>query len=399
MQEQNTQQQKVSLLTKDFILFWMANFLMALGFYFLLPTMPVYAMKVFGADKSQVGYIIGFYTLSAVAVRPFAGYALDSVGRKKVFLAALAVFALIIGSYYLAASFLFLLLLRLLHGFSWGVVTTGGGTIVADIVPPERRGEGLGYFGLSMTLAMALGPVLGLRVMGGGQYGRLFLSAMLLAAAAFLLAGRINYPRLPLTRRPVSWHAFFENRVIPIAVITYFTTLVYGGVVSFIILYSEEIGIKNGGVFFLAYAAAMSLVRPWAGRLLDRRGPGPVITAGFLSTITGFLLLSASRGMPGFVAAAVVIGAGNGMVWPTIQTMVINMVEPQRRGVANSTYFSALDLGIGTGSILLGWLANLTSIGTVYFVSGLLLIIPLVYFFVHVLKDYNEKLVRSEAHD
>ncbi|TLM98560.1 MFS transporter, partial [bacterium] len=234
---------------------------------------------------------------------------------------------------------------------------------------------------------------------GYGLICRLFLSAMLLAAAALVLAGQINYPSLPLTRRPISWHAFFEKRVLPVAVVTYFSTLVYGGIVSFIVLYSEEIGVKNGGLFFLAYAAAVSLVRPQSGKLFDRRGPGPVLTAGFLCTMTGFILLAASHGLTGFLAAAAVIGAGNGMVWPTIQTMVINMVAPQRRGVANSTYFSALDLGIGTGSIFLGWLANLTSISTMYFVSGLILIVPLVYFFLYVLKDYNEKMVRGEAND
>lgn len=391
------QTHRESIWSKDFILLWLANFLMAGGFYLLLPTMPVYAMKVMGADKSQVGFIIGVYTLSAVAVRPFGGYALDSLGRKKVFLGALAVFALFMGTYYLAANLVFLLLLRLLHGFSWGVTTTAGGTIAADILPPERRGEGVGYYGLSMTIAMALGPAAGLWLMGAGNYSRLFFTAMTLAAAAFLIANLINYPLLPLTRRSLSWQAFIENRVLPVSAVMFFSALVYGGIVSFITLYSAELGIKNGGSFFLAYAIALSLVRPWSGKLLDSRGPSLVITAGFLSTAAGFIALAASRGVTGFLIAAVVIGVGNGMVWPTIQTMVINMVEPQRRGVANSTYFSAVDLGIGSGSVVLGWLANRTSIGTMYFVCGLILFVPIAYFLLYVLKDYNKKTALDEA--
>ncbi len=383
------------LWTKDFTLLWITNFLMAAGFYILLPTIPAFAVKVLGASKSQVGYITGVYTLSALAIRPIAGYALDSLGRKKVYLWALAFFALFIGVYYLATSLVILLFLRLLHGVSWGIVTTGGGTIVADIVPSERRGEGIGYFGLSMTLAMALGPVLGLQVMGDGHFGRLFLFAMLMVFLAFVLAGRVSFPDMQLIRRPVSWHAFFEKRVVHVAVLTFFSTLVYGGIISFIVLYSEEIGIGNGGLFFLIYAMALSLIRPLSGRLFDRRGPGLVLGAGFFLSIIGYILLSASNGLIMFLFAATVMGTGNGMVWPTTQTMVINMVEPERRGVANSTYFSALDLGIGTGSILLGLLANRTTIGTMYFVSGLILIIPLVYFFVYMLKDYNEKIVRG----
>lgn len=389
---QNPQQ---SIWTKDFTLHWVTYFLMALGFYFLLPTMPVFAVKALGADKSQVGYIIGVYTLSAVAIRPFAGYALDSVGRKKVFLWALGLFALFIVSYHLAISLIFLLLLRVLHGFTWGVTTTGGGTIVADLLPPSRRGEGIGYFGLSMNLAMALGPMLGLWLMGNDQYGRLFLAAGILAALAFFTATLVKHPRLPLTRRSLSWSAFVENRVMPVCTAMFFLTMVYGGVVSFITLYSDEIGIANGGLFFLVYAIAMSVTRPFAGRIMDRRGPGPVLIAGLLSLIAGFLLLWASRDLTGFTAAAVLIGIGNGNTWPTLQTMVINMVEPQRRGVANSTYFSSVDLGIGVGSIVLGWFAQGTSIGTMYLVSAFILLIPLAYLFLHVVKDYNSKMARG----
>lgn len=132
--------------------------------------MPDYAVKMLGADESQVGYIIGVYTLSALAIRPLAGYALDSLGRKKIYLLALATFGLLIGTYYFATSLVLLLVLRLIHGLSWGVTTTGGGTIVADILPSQRRGEGVGYFGLSMTLAMAIGPGIGLWLMGDGHW-------------------------------------------------------------------------------------------------------------------------------------------------------------------------------------------------------------------------------------
>ncbi|MCL6558298.1 MAG: MFS transporter [Firmicutes bacterium] len=384
-----------SVWSRDFTLHWLTNFLMAMGFYFLLPTIPVFALKALGADKSQVGYIIGVYTLSAVAIRPFAGYALDSIGRKKVFLWALGFFALFIVSYYLAVSLIFLLVLRLLHGFTWGATTTGGGTIAADILPPSKRGEGIGYFGLSMTLAMALGPMAGLWLMDDGRYGRLFFSAATMAALAFFIATLVRHPKLPLARRPLSWSSFVENRVMPVCIATFFATLTYGGIVSFITIYSEEIGVANGGLFFLVYAVVMSLVRPFAGKVMDRRGPGPVVITGFLSLIAGFLILWASNEVTGFTAAAVLIGIGNGNVWPTLQTMVINIVEPQRRGVANSTFFSSLDLGIGIGSIALGWLAEVTSTGAIYLASALILIIPLAYLSFYAIKDYNSKMARG----
>ncbi|MDA8234090.1 MAG: MFS transporter [Clostridia bacterium] len=395
------QPQQNSLWSKDFTLFWLTNFLMAVGFYFLLPTIPFYAVKVLGADESQVGYIIGIYTLSALAIRPLAGYALDSMGRRKIYLWAMAVFGLLIGTYYFATSLIILLVLRLIHGFSWGVTTTGGGTIVADILPPQRRGEGVGYFGLSMNLAMAIGPGIGLWLMNDNRYAMLFFGSMIMVAMAFLLANLITYPKVPLTKKSLSWEAFFEKKVAPASIVMFFTTLVYGGVITFITLYSQAIGIKNGGLFFLSYSIALALVRPLAGKLLDRRGPGLVVTLGFISMITGFVLLSASQGLYSFMAAAIFMGFGYGAVWPTLQTMVINMVEPHRRGVANSTLFSALDLGIAGGSVLLGWLANFTSMKTMYLISAIIIIIPMLYFFLYVAKDYKAKmlLLKDEHHD
>lgn len=377
---------------------WLAYFLMAMGFYFLLPTMPVFAVKALGADISQVGYIIGIYTLSAVAIRPLAGYALDTYGRKKVFLWAMGFFTFFMISYYLAFSLALLFLLRLLHGFAWGVTTTGGGTIAADLLPPARRGEGIGYFGLTMTLAMALGPMLGLWLMGDSQYATLFFAAGLLAALALLTATMVRHPELNLSKGKISWNSFVENRVLPLCTVIFFSSLTYGGIVSFITLYSEEIGISNAGLFFLIYAAVMSITRPFAGRIMDRRGPAPVLITGFITMIAGFTVLWSSQGLASFAAAATLIGIGNGNIWPTLQTMVINMVEPQRRGVANSTFFSAIDLGIGAGSVALGWLAQGTSIGTMYLVCALILIIPLVYLFTHVLKDYNKKLAGGYSH-
>lgn len=380
------------LWTRSFTLLWATNFLMAVGFYFLLPTLPLYAIKVLDASESQVGYIVGIYTLAALAIRPVAGYALDSLGRKPVYIWALGFFAILMVTYYFATSLLFLLVVRFIHGLSWGVTTNGGGTIVADLVPPKRRGEGIGYFGLTMTLAMAIGPFLGLTIMGEDRFSELFLASGILIAIAFVLANFISYPETPLVKRSLSLDAVFERKVFPISIVMFLTTFAYGGIVSFIVIYGAQIGIKNGGLFFLVYALALSIVRPYAGKILDKQGPKVVSLIGFSLLIVGFMLLAASENVALFSLAAIILGAGNGMVWPTLQTMIINMVEPHRRGVANSTYMSALDLGIGGGSILLGWLAGFTSISVMYLVCGFLIIVPLIYFNLFVVKFYNDQV-------
>lgn len=381
------------LWTRDFNLLTLANLLMAISFYFLLPTLPVYVVKSLGADKSQIGYIIGVYTLAAVSIRPLAGYALDSLGRRPVYLYALGLFALIMPVYKLATGLALLLLIRLLHGFSWGFVTTSGGTIVADVIPPKRRGEGIGYYGLSMTIAMAIGPTIGLWLTGESNFGRLFTSAGILAAAALLLASFVKYPEVPTMKRSLSWQAFFEVKVLPLSAVMFFVTVVYGGVVSFITIYGPEVGIKNAGLFFLVYAVLMGLTRPIAGRLFDKKGPTPVMAIGFVSLIAGYVLLAVWRNPVGFLTSAAVMGIGFGMVWPCLMAMTVNMVPPQRRGVANSTVFSALDLGIGSGSVVLGLLANYTSISTMYLTSAFILIIPVILYFGYASKGYLSALI------
>jgi MFS family permease len=143
---------------------------MGTGFYFLIPTLPVYIVDVLGAGPGMVGYILAVYTLSAMIIRPFTGYSLDAFGRKWIYLFSFFTFAAMLGLYTIAYTFIWLMALRFMHGFAWGAATTSSSTIVVDLVPASRRGEGIGIYGLSFTLAMAIGPVIALAIMGEGNY-------------------------------------------------------------------------------------------------------------------------------------------------------------------------------------------------------------------------------------
>lgn len=382
--------------TRDFSLLWLGNFLLANSFYFLLPTLPLFAVAVLRVETSQVGYLTGIFTLAAVLIRPLAGYALDSIGRRPVYLWALVGFALMASSYQFATAFVWLLALRMLHGLAWGIATTGGGTAAADLLPASRRGEGVGYFGMSMTLAMALGPLFAIPLATQELWSALFTLSGGLAVVALVVALLIRFPRLPRRRPKITWSSFVEPRVLPVGIITFLSTMAYGSIVSYITLYSDQIGIANSGLFFLIYAVSMSLSRPTAGKIQDARGPVPVLTTGLISMMAGLLLLALSRELILFSAASVLLGIGMGCVMPSLQTMVINLVEPERRGVANSTYFSALDLGIGTGAMLLGALAGRTSLSIMYAAAGLLLLLPLALLHLSVADYYHQRVPRAQ---
>jgi len=383
---------KAPLYTKDFLLHCFSYLLMAVSFYFLLPTLPTYVTDILGENADKVGYIIGIYALSALIVRPLSGYAFDKYGRRKLFLVAMFCYALVMAAYGLAASFIFLLFLRLVNGGFWGIVTTGGGTITSDLVPDSRRGEGIGIFGLSMTLSMAIGPLIGLQILKEtGSYQALFITSGVLCSLAVIMSFFVNHPRISNRKNKLSWENVFEPKVLKVSMVMLLLAFPFAGIMSFITLFAKELSIESTGMFFLIYAIGVSIIRPTTGKMMDRKGPAFVMLLSFIGTISGLVLLSQSTAEPGFLVAAFVLGLGNGIVMPTLQTMVINMVKPEKRGVATSTFFSSIDLGIGIGAFFLGNIAEIFSLSQMYLFCAISMVIPATLFFGVTLSDYKKK--------
>ncbi|WP_131918669.1 MFS transporter [Heliophilum fasciatum] len=384
------------LWTKNFILICMANLMLFISFYFLLPTLPIFVTEKLGGNNDHVGYIIGILSLTAVLVRPVAGHLFDSFSRKKIQIVALIAFALIVSAYLGVTTLAMLLLLRVFHGISWGMVTTGSGTMVADIVPASRRGEGLGYYGLSNTLAMALGPSLGLYIVQQAGFPVLFLGSLFFAIATLVAVVMITdrsvkeeqqhpSPASPgSSEKQQPWYAptrFFEPKVLDLAGIMLFISTGYGGIVSFITIYGPQIGVHNGGLYFFVYAATLLLVRPIAGKIYDRQGPAKVMFLGFSGLIIAFLLLYLAQGAFLFFASAVWMGIGFGITQPNLMAMAIQRVSPFRRGKVNGTILSALDFGIGIGAILLGMFSARYGLDMMYLLCALITLVPFGWFY------------------
>lgn len=382
---------KQTIWTRNFILLFGVNMLMSLGVQFLLPTLPLFATQALGAQQSQVGYLMAAYSLAALLIRPIAGFAYDVFDRRKVYLFSLTFFALITFGYPALSSFVLLVLFRFFHGISFGSTSTGGGTIVGDIIPETRRGEGVGLMGMANTLSMALGPALGLVIMGKDNFRNLFYSSAILIGAALLLALFLQLPKSQPRKRSLSFDSFLEKRVFPVGGIMLFSAIANGGVLSYIVLFAQDNGILNGGIYFMANSAGVVLSRLFSGRMMDRRGPWRPLLMGYSGLIAGYVLLSLTNGMFVFVLSGFIVGLGNGMIMPTLQTMSINMVEAEARGVATSTFFSAIDIGIGIGSILMGSLAGLLTLRGVFFFGGVLCVVPLVLAKLFVLPYYEKK--------
>lgn len=368
---------------------------MGTGFYFLIPTLPVYIVDVLDAGPGMVGYILAVYTLSAMIIRPLVGYSLDAYGRKWIYLFSFLAFAAMLGLYTLAYTFIWLMVLRFMHGFAWGAATTSASTIVVDLVPGNRRGEGIGIYGLSFTLAMAIGPVIALTIMGDGNYNRMFLSSLVLAFAGFLLVLFVRFPtyKKPVSRGKLSLSRFIEPRTLPVALVQLLFGIAYGSLMSFITLYARQYEVGQPGIFFSVFAIGIMVSRLVSGRIFDRKGPSLLMITGLVSGAGGFLVLGFIGSFSGFMLAAVLVGICMGVVMPTLQTMANNVVEPQRRGAANATFITAFDIGIGGGSMVLGLLAEFTSLKGMYLGSSGILIIAVILFFAFVLSFYKRNRV------
>ncbi len=377
-----------ALWTKEFIILAMSNFMLFVAFQMLIPTLPVFITDK-GGDQLAVGLVVSLFTVSALLVRPFTGKALDSMGRRPVLLSGLAIFLFSVFGYYWMASVALVLALRFVHGIGWGIVTTTYGTIVSDIIPAERRGEGMGYFGMFTNLAMAVGPLIGLSVSQSFGYGWLFGISGGLTGVAMILTRMVEI-KAPIGMTQPSAAAgggLFEKKALFPALLALLTGVMYGGVVSFITLFGQEVGIENVGLYFLFNALSLMLVRPLAGKLFDKKGPFWVLMPGGVLTGIAVVVLSYSTTELGLIAAAILFGIGAGSVQPSLQAWTIQRVDPSRRGAATGTFFSAFDLGIGGGAMILGAIAKQTGFAMMYRYSLFAMILYLIIYLFYVVRQ------------
>lgn len=365
------------LWTKDFILMCLSNLTIFSGLQVLLPTLPVYVNKV-GGDEKSVGLVIGVFTIAAMIIRPISGMLLDRIGRKGIFFLGTGFFALTSVSYGLATSVFTLLLIRLVHGVSWSIATTASGTVVTDLLPKSRLGEGMGYFGLMAAFSMAVAPAIGLWIIQHAGFTTLFAYSAICGAVSLGAAMAVRYVEVPQadpSEQKNTASAFsalsgmFEPKAFRASTVMLFLTSTFGSIVSFIALFAAENGITNIGMFFSAYAVTIILSRPFIGKLVDRRGVDIVMIPGLILVAVSMIIVSRSTVMADFLMAGFGYGLGMGATMPALQALAVRDVLPQRRGAANGTFFAALDLGIGVGAMAWGVVAELVGYRWMYLLA------------------------------
>jgi MFS family permease len=345
------------LFTRNFALVCVASLGQQISFQLLLATMPLYVLQM-GGRETEVGLLMGIVAAAALAVRPASGWAVETLGRKKTMLVGPAAFATASAAYAFAGSIPVLLALRTLHGLGIGTFNTGAPTLVSDQAPISRRGEALGYFGMSQTLSQALGPAIGLFIMEAWGFRWLFGISSGMALTSLVLCFLLKDYYVPGPSRRLAWNMFVSVKVLKPLILVLGMSFATGSILSFVPLYGRSQGVSNPGFFFTIYALVMLLSRPVSGRLSDRVGRIAVAGPGMVFISAGLGLLAFSGQWGSLALSAAILGVGLGAAMPALMALMIDLVGPAERGGAMSTFGIGLDVGIGIGSVLQGMIAE-----------------------------------------
>lgn len=398
---------KEKLFTRSYMFMCLANFLTAFSFFLLVPTLPFYLEEKYGLEPDAVGLVLSCYVVAVLCIRPFAGFVADILPRKRVYVVSYLLFALsFVGYLFVSGEIMTFILLRVVHGFAFGALNTTGNTLVIDIMPSSRRGEGLGYFGVTNNLAMAFGPMTGLFIIEGGNYNQLFLVALLVACVGLLSAVLVKVKwRQPAAKagKVLSVDRFILLAGIPASLAFFMLAIPYGMTSSYIAKYASEVGIISGaGLFFTVQGAGLIMSRLLSGKEVDKGRITQTITKGIIIALAGVVgetLLALVCGwnfLVGYVLyflSAFLIGYGFGTIFPAFNTLFINMAPNDRRATANATYLTGWDVGIGAGMLLGGALSVDGYSGSFGF-SAILVIVALVYFVLYVAKHFHRHRLR-----
>jgi len=400
--EQSVNREK--LWTRDFIMITMINFLVFLTHFMLMVTIAAYAVDHFHASTDTAGLVAGIFIIGALIGRLGIGRTIEGIGSRKVLIVSTVSFIVTSALYLTAVNLFLLIVIRFLHGVAFGAASTATGTIVAQIIPASRRGEGIGCYSMGTILAVALGPFIGIFLIHLANFQLMFVFTSLLAATSFAMSFLVKEPVYEIPQRDPKATSkgfrisdFFEYKAIPISIVILVIGFSYSGVLTFISLYAKQIHLEKAASFyFLVYAIVVLISRPFSGRLLDVKGANFVSYPCLVIYAAGMLILSqATMGMM-VLAAGAAMGLGYGSFISGAQAISIRGVAPNRLGLATSTYFIFVDLGFGLGPYLLGMLATLTGYRGLYGIMSLVILASIPLYYVLVGKEASRRAAQKE---
>lgn len=395
--------EKEKLWTKGFTATSIVNFVLMLSMYLLLVTMAGYAMETYGSSASMGGFVASVFIIGALLGRLYAGKKITQIGAKRILLIGIFIFVIMSFMYFVEIGVYGFIAVRIIQGIGLGFATTATGTIVSQVIPPSRNGEGISYFSISIVLSAAIGPLIGIELVQTFGYTSIFIFSSIVGLFSLVLALPLKVPTIEAnksseTAKSSIFSGLFEKKAIPISIVLLITALGYAGILSFITSYAKEIGLAEvGGLFFLVYAVVVLLTRPFTGKLMDVKGANIISYPGLVLFAAGMLMLALANSSVTFLLAAVLIGLGYGNFQSCTQAIAIKVTPIERMGLANSTYFIFLDFALGIGPLLLGFIEPVFGYRGMYGILVVVILVGLVaYHILHGRKDTELLGIRKQ---
>lgn len=374
------------LWTKSFLL-CLANNLFLFIFYFAQTTiLPIYILKELGGSVTQAGLTLTLFMVSAILIRPFSGLIIDKLGQRRTLIISATMFCFIALGYLFISNMTSLYILRLIHGVWFSILTTVCVPVVNQFIPDSRRGEGMGYYAMSVNLGIVLGPLIGLSLIPYLSYTMVtaVLVAMIFIGYIFCFlipVQEVKQPDSEAEKTKLGLSDFVERRSLTVALMVMMISFSYASIMSFIAPFASSIHLMQyAGLFFVVFAISMMSLRPITGKIYDRKGPQYVIYPAVLTFSLGLLVLSQIHTLTGFMLAALLIGLGFGSAQPCLQTLAIQRAPKHRIGYATSTFYTCYDIGIAIGSLVVGMMITKQSFSFAFIICAALTALSVLYF-------------------
>lgn len=381
------------LWNKNYIKVWVANFMIFFSFMIVMPLLPLYLSETFEADKHIIGIVLSGYTVTALLIRPFSGYFVDSFPRKVVLLISYFLFFIFFAGYIVATSLLLFAIVRTIHGAPMGAVTVANSTVAIDVLPSERRAEGIGYYGLSNNLATALAPSVGLLIYQYlHSYNIVFIIALVLSGIGLYINSTVEIKERQICKpsKSLSLDRFILLKGWSEGLTLACLSFSYGVLSTYLAIYGkEELNMTSGtGLFFAILCTGLMISRLIGARTLRKGKVAWNCSVGISISVFGYLLFAVLHNPIGYYGAALIIGLGNGHMFPAMQNMFINLAPASQRGTANSTLLTAWDVGVGLGVLLGGVSIEWSGYSAAFWLAWIVNAIGVLFFFIYARKHY-----------
>lgn len=348
-----------------------SNFMLFFAFYLLTPLLPLYLDSEFAADKDTIGVVLSGYVVATFLIRPFSGFMVDSFNRKTVLMVCFFTFFLCFAGYLGASTLLMFAIVRTMHGIPFGAATVANSTVAIDVLPSSRRAEGIGYYGLSNNLAMAIAPSAGIYLYKyTGSFEILFWISLIIAFIGFLCSSTVKIPQkiLKKSRPHMDLDHFFLTRAWLMAINICLFGLCWGVMSNYVALFGQqELGITDGtGIFFAILSVGLVLSRLTGHKALRQGRMTSNCTQGVMLSLAGYVLFALTLNEYTYYASALLIGLGNGRMYPAFLNMFVRVARHDQRGTANSSILISWDFGMGLGILLGGIVAEYVSFSAAF---------------------------------